>query len=141
MACYNSIVVNAPVEKVWDALKDFHNLSWAPNVITDVKAVGDAKSNQIGAKRILNDAFHETLHAIDDEARSFRYSIDDGPDAVSKDNVQGYIGQVEVFPVTADNATFVLWTSTWKDGGAGAKAFCDPVYVALLSDLKATLES
>ncbi len=136
MRCYTSVVVSAPAEKVWDAIKDFHNLSWAPNVIENVEKIGDAKGNQVGAKRVLNNAFHETLHAVDDEKKLFQYSIDDGPGPASKDNVQGYLGEVQVFSVTEDNSAFVLWTSGWQAGGEGTKDFCDPVYGALLADLK-----
>jgi len=41
MGCYNSIVIDAPAEKVWDVLRNFHELSWARNVITKVEIVGD----------------------------------------------------------------------------------------------------
>ncbi|WP_083394797.1 SRPBCC family protein [Marinobacter sp. AC-23] len=57
---YQSIVVNAPAEKIWNALRDFHDLSWAPDVISDVDVVGEKKGDQSGAKRVLNGAFHET---------------------------------------------------------------------------------
>ena len=39
--CYNSVVVNAAVEDVWNSIKSFHDLSWAPNVITQVDVIGD----------------------------------------------------------------------------------------------------
>ncbi len=139
MSCYNSIVIDAPVDKVWAAVRDFHNLSAFPNVVEKLEVVGDLSGTQIGARRVLNDAFQETLLALDDNARVVRYSIDDGPEAVSKDNVTGYVGQVKVFPVTADNTTFVEWTSSWDDSGGGVGEFCSPIYQALLGDLKASL--
>jgi hypothetical protein len=138
MACCNSTIVNAPVENVWARLRDFHDLSWSPNVITKVDKVGSLPGTQIGAKRVLNQAFHETLLALDDAAHVIRYSIDDGPDAVSKKNVQGYIGEVRLFPVTDVNSTLVLWTSRWDSSGGGVSEFCDPIYRALLADLKKT---
>ncbi len=138
MGCYNSAVINAPVEKVWAALRDFHNLDAYPNVVEKIDKVGDIPGTQIGAQRVLNDAFHETLVALDDQAHVIRYSIDDGPAATSKDNVSGYIGEVRVFSVTDDDQTFVLWTSSWESSGGGVAEFCNPVYQALLSDLKAT---
>ncbi len=57
---YQSIVINAPIETVWERVKDFHNLSWAPNVITNCVNSGDEKGTEVGAKRILNGVFHET---------------------------------------------------------------------------------
>ena len=137
MGCYNSVVIDAPADKVWDVLKNFHDLSWSKNVITKVDVVGDKSSDEIGARRILNDAFHETLRSVNEDGKSFTYSIDDGPAVLSKDVLEGYLGEVSVLPVSADNSSFVLWTSKWassKDGGVAD--FCNPIYHALLQDLK-----
>ena len=136
MSCYNSIVIDAPADQVWGKIRDFHDLSWASGVIEKCEAIGGIPSTQIGAKRVLNGVFHETLHALDDLARTVRYSIDDGPDAVSKNNVQGYIGEVRVFPITENNASFVVWSSGWESSGGGVSEFCNPIYRALLSSLK-----
>ena len=133
MSCYNSVTVSAPVDKVWETVRNFHDMSWGD---IQIEAVGDAGNTEVGAKRILNGAFHETLLTFDDEERTFSYRMDDGPDAVSKDNVQGYLGEVRVFPVTDDNSTFVLWTSRWDSSGGGVQEFCDPIYRALLGSLK-----
>lgn len=138
MGCCNSTVVNAPVEKVWARLRDFHDLSWCSNVVSKVDKVNATPGTQIGAKRVLNGAFHETLLALDDSEHVIRYRIDDGPAAVSKNNVQGYIGEVRLFPITDSNSTLVLWTSRWDVSGGGVAEFCNPVYHALLADLKKT---
>jgi hypothetical protein len=137
MGCYNSVVIDAPADKVWELLKDFHDLSWSKNVITKVDVIGNKLSNEIGAKRILNEAFHETLLSLDNGEKRFTYSIDDGPDAVSKDNVEGYVGEVSVFSVSDNDTSFVLWTSQWEATKEdGVADFCNPVYHALLQDLK-----
>jgi hypothetical protein len=136
MSCYNSTVVNASEEQTWELLSNFHDFSWCPEVVVSVEKVGDLGSHEIGARRILNGVFHETLVAIDTEARTLQYSIDDGPEAVSKDNVQGYIGEVRLFPVTDSSSTFVLWTSRWDSSGGGVEEFCNPIYQALLGSLK-----
>lgn len=136
MACYNSIVVPASADQVWAKLRNFLDMSWCPGVIESLDVVGDTRGTEIGAKRVLNGVFHETLQGLDDSTKTLRYSIDDGPDAVSKDNVQGYIGEVKVFPVSTDNTAFVVWSSSWASGGEGAKDFCDPIYGALLAALK-----
>lgn len=75
--CYNSTVIDVPIEEVWEMIKDFHQLSWGDEVITKVDIVGEVSGTEVGAKRILNEAFHETL-----------LSVDDGPGPVSKDSVQ-----------------------------------------------------
>ena len=137
MGCFNTTVVKAPRAEVWKLLRNFHDLSWASGVIESLEVVGDASADQIGAKRILNGVFHETLLALDDVDHTFQYQITDGPGPVSKEKVQGYIGQVRVFPVTADDTTYVEWTSRWGSSAGGVADFCNPIYRALLQALEA----
>ena len=59
-----STIVNAPIADVWSRVGDFHDLSWASNVLSQVERVGDIDGGSPGAKRILNSAFHETLIEI-----------------------------------------------------------------------------
>lgn len=54
MGCYNSIVIDAPADQVWEKIRNFHDLSWAAGVIEKCEAVGGIPATQIGAKRILN---------------------------------------------------------------------------------------
>ena len=138
MGCYNATILNASPDTVWNALRDFHDLSWSNNVVEKVTPVGDASGTEVGARRILNDAFHETLHVLDDDARHIRYSIDDGPGPVAKDAVVGYIGEVRVLPITIPESgqSVVVWTSSWESEAGGVHEFCDPIYRALLGDLK-----
>ena len=135
--CYNSTVVNAPREKVWDSIKDFHNLSWAEPVITKVDVIGEKAGHEIGAARLLNDAFLETLVSVNKDEYTFTYSIDDGPEPLSKDAKLNYFGTVRLYPVTDSNTTFVEWTSTYESNDDQAVAdFCNPIYAALLGALK-----
>ncbi len=141
MGCYNSSVVNASADTVWNAIKKFHDLSWSKNVVSKVDQIGDKKGDEVGARRVLNDAFHETLLSVDEDGRVFTYSIDDGPAAVAKDNVSGFVGRVTVFSNTSDNTSFVEWKSEWKSSVAGGVAeLCNPIYRALLADLKSHFE-
>lgn len=137
MGSNNSTVINATADEVWIKLNDFHDLSWSENVVEDVKKIGDKSGNKPGAKRILNNAFHETLLSKDDEARVFTYSINDGPGAVSKDNVEGSIGTDTVYKVTDSDSAFMEWKSEWKSEKRESVAeLCNPIYYALLQDLK-----
>jgi hypothetical protein len=124
--CYHSIVVDAPVSEVWATIRNFHDLSWAAGVIDDVEIVGDKGPTEVGAQRILNGAFHETLLDLDD----------DGPGPLANDAVKSYRGCANVYPITATDQTFVIWTSEYeaKDGTAVGE-LCDPVYHALLAAL------
>jgi len=133
--CYQSIIVSAPIEKVWDKVRNFHDMSWAGQVITQCDAVGNVSATEIGAKRILNNAFHETLLECNDDEYRVLYSIDDGPSPVSAEEVKNYIGQIQLKPVTLSNETFVEWGSTWESNSEEAREFCHQIYVALLKAL------
>jgi hypothetical protein len=133
MTCFNSTVVDAPAAEVWAVLRNFHDCSWT-GVVTDLERAGDPFTT--GATRVLNGVFFETLVGLDDTAMELRYSIDDGPGPIAKDQVAGYIGAVRVLSVTDTNQSFVTWSSRWESGGEGAAEFCTPIYRALLADLK-----
>lgn len=137
---YQSIVINATVDRVWGAIQNFHDLKWAPAVIAKLDVVGDKKGNEVDAKRILNGVFHETLLELDEAGRSFSYSIDDGPSPVSKADVKNYVGRVCVRPVTEGGGTFVEWSSSWEQNDQATTEFCHGIYVALLGDMKKQLE-
>ena len=129
MACFNSIVIDAPIEKVWGKIKNFHDFSWAPNVITNCQPVGDKSGTEVGAKRILNEAFHETLTGFDDNGYRFQYSIDDGPSPISKNDLKNYKADVRLIPVTNEDKTFIEWRSSWESlvEGDEATEFCNPI--------------
>jgi hypothetical protein len=134
--CVNSVVVNAPVDKVWAAIRNFHDLSWATGVVEKCEVVGELGGDQIGAKRVLNDAFHETLHGLNDLDHTIQYSIDDGPGPVAKDAIRNYVGHVQLSPITTNDTTYVLWTSSYDSPNDSAVGeLCNPVYQALLNAL------
>lgn len=138
--CYNTIVVNAPVDRVWSTVRDFHDLSWAKGVIESLEVVGDKKGDQIGARRLLNGAFHETLLELSDIEHRIQYRIDDGPGPIAKDAVRNYIGTLRLLPVTSDDRTFVEWTSRYDSPDSAAVGeFCNPIYQAFLKALKTHL--
>ena len=99
------------------------------------ESVGDTSGIEIGAKRILNNAFHETLLESNESEHRVRYSIDDGPSPASASEVRDYIGQVQLKPITLNNATFVEWSSSWESTSEEARDFCHQIYMALLKAL------
>lgn len=138
-SCYQTRVINAPIEKVWEAIKDFHNLNWAPNVITSCEKVGDLAGNSVGAKRILNGAFEETLQSLNEKDFLFEYSIDEAVSPVSSKEVSNYLGKVKLFAITQTNETFIQWESSWESKTKEAEEFCHTIYVAMMADLNKTL--
>lgn len=133
---YQSVVINAPVDIVWGALRNFHDLSWASGVVTLCTPVGDLKADQLGARRIINNVFHESLVELSDRDRTLKYRIDDGPSPVSKDEVKDYIGVVHAISITDSDTTFVEWSSSWDQNDAAVAEFCHGIYVAVLGALK-----
>ena len=136
---FQEVEIRAPIDAVWKAIRDFHDLSWAPNVVTSVDIVGKKPGDKKGAGRVLNGVFHETLRTLDDMGKTFTYSIDDGPSPVSRDEVSNYVGRVLLEHMAT--GTRVEWSSTWKDNDEAAREFCHGIYVALLNDMKQSLES
>ena len=131
-----SIVINASAADVWSRLTNFHDFSWAPNVISGVEKVGDVDGGSVGAKRILNGAIHETLVEIDGDNHVLKYSIDDGPSPVSKEDVSNYIGTVTLSDVNDSGGTLVEWNSSWESNEDAAVEFSHGIYVALLGELE-----
>ena len=127
--------VEATLADVWAKFSDFHDLSWAPNVIASVENGGGVPGTEVGAKRILNGAFHETLVEIDPHNYRLSYSIDDGPFPVSNNDVSNYLGVVQLSPAGEGNQTLVEWTSSWESDADDAVEFCHGIYVALLEEL------
>lgn len=136
--CYQKIEIEAPINQVWDTISDFHDLSWAPNVVTSVAKIGDKNGNEIGAGRILNGVFHETLTALDPGSFTFSYSIDDGPGPVASDAVNDYVGTVKL--TESGSGCLVEWSSVFQSQNENEVGdLCNPIYMALLNSLKETL--
>ena len=56
---FQEIEIAAPADRVWQTIRDFHDVSWAPNVVTSLDVVGDKAGDQKGAGRVLNGVFHD----------------------------------------------------------------------------------
>ena len=64
-----------------------------------------------------------------------KYSIDDGPSPVSKEEVSNYYGVIKLSPSTESNKTHVDWSSSWESKEDDAVEFCHGIYVAQLNEL------
>ena len=136
--CYQKIEIEAPINKVWDTISDFHDLSWAPDVVPSVDKIGDKNGSEIGAGRVLNGVFYETLTVLDPLNFTFSYSIDDGPGPVASDAVSDYVGTVKL--TATGSGCLVEWSSEFRSPNKDEVAdFCNPIYMALLNSLKETL--
>lgn len=134
---YNSIIVPAPIDRVWSRVCDFHEFSWAPSVIASCEKVGKSDGYSVGAKRLLNGQFLDTLIAYSAIEKWMMYSMDEGPPPVSSQEIHEYIGNLHLLPLTADNTTFVEWSGAWESGTPAAVEYMNKVYRSLLRDLAA----
>lgn len=109
---YASTVFNAPVDAVWQLLRDYDGMAgWHPAVATSA-IEGDTPKDQAGSVRrlTLKDGapIVEKLLAFDDDARSLTYAILEGPFPCTD-----YVSTLRVTPVTDAGTTFVEWHSTY----------------------------
>jgi len=106
-----SVNINAPVDKVWDAIKDFDSLpKWHPGFSDDKLTKGD--NNKPGAVRKLTvkdgPSFTEELLAFDEGTHSYRYRIIESPLPL-----RDYVSRISVKP-GAKGGSRVTWTGTFK---------------------------
>ena len=134
---YQSKVIIASKDAIWKKLSNFHDMSWAPNVLPSCEKKGDIDGHVVGARRVLNSAFQETLIELNQDTYSLKYSIDDGPSPVSRNDVSNYVGAIQLSQADG-GGTLVEWTSSWESSSEDAVDFCHGIYVALLSELAAS---
>jgi len=137
---YQSIVIDESANAIWRKIGDFHDLSWAPRVISSCEKVGNINGHETGARRVLNGAFLETLTKVDPGYYRLEYSIDDGPPPVSNEEVSNYTGVIQLSPAEDGLGTLVEWSSSWESNTEDAVDFCHGIYVALLSELASSFE-
>ena len=107
---YISDVINSPIEKVWNIMRDFNGMHLYHPGIKNSIIEGDGPSDQIGCVRHLTLAegfVRERLLCLDDRNYAFTYEIID-----STLPVRGYIAGVRLQRVTEGNRTFGEW---WAD--------------------------
>jgi uncharacterized protein YndB with AHSA1/START domain len=130
---YASIVIDAPVETVWNRLRDFNGLpKWHPAIASseieerrDADAVGCVRSFH------LKDGTHvrERLLALDDARRSFSYNFEKPAFPV-----ENYMATVRAMPVTASDGTFVEWEARFDEAPADKGKYVDIVSNAVFAE-------
>lgn len=105
-----STVMEAPVEQVWDVLRDFNGHDrWHPAVTTSAVERGEP-SDRVGCVRRfrLTDGseLREKLLTLSDLELTFSYCLLDTPVPLFN-----YVAHVRLFPVTDSDRTFWEWES------------------------------
>eukprot|EP01088_Endostelium_zonatum_P006082 TRINITY_DN18192_c0_g1_i1.p1 TRINITY_DN18192_c0_g1~~TRINITY_DN18192_c0_g1_i1.p1 ORF type:complete len:160 (+),score=32.36 TRINITY_DN18192_c0_g1_i1:64-543(+) len=122
---FQSDVINAPVDQVWNHIKNFLDLTWAGVSKSEPLDPARAKTdNLIGSVRVLTIApgklLQETLLEYSETNRYYTYAITKhGDDAsVFPGKFQNYRATTRVQPVTESDTTFITWTFSF-DGEQG----------------------
>ncbi len=115
-----STVIDAPVQAVWEVLRDFNgHAAWHP-AIADSAIEDGAAADAIGCIRRFRlreggGVLREQLLWLDDRARAFGYCLLSGPLPL-----HDYVATVRLRPVTDRGGTFWTWESRFRvpDGEA-----------------------
>jgi uncharacterized membrane protein len=117
---YISQVIDAPIEKVWEIMRDYNDMpSYHPGIKKSV-IEGDRPSDQVGCVRrlTLSEGFvREVLLCLDDRNYVFTYEIIEGTLPV-----RGYVAGVRLHRITEGNRTFAEWWADFEVIGADRDA-------------------
>ena len=107
MNVYRSIVIEAPIDRTWAAVREFDSVgAWNPAVTAARMETGT--STAVGSVRHLDIAdgtiFRETLLAHSDVGRFYTYDIVEGPLPCTN-----YLSTHRFIPITEGNWTLGIW--------------------------------
>lgn len=135
---YRSVVIPAPVDRVWPVVREYGGLSaWHPVIATC--SLDSGVEGEVGAVRRLTTpdggVIVERLLVLDDEFRRMTYTILESPFPARR-----YVSTLHLAPVTASDDTFVEWYADWDADAADEQAtldlFGDGVFGAGLAALR-----
>jgi len=104
-----SMVINAPMAKVWETIRPFDSLGvWHP-MVAKCFMEEDQPNNALGAIRNIKlkedgGIVRETLLAISDLSPTIVYDIIESPMPV-----ENYIATIRLYDVTESNQTYAHW--------------------------------
>ena len=137
MKVYRSMILDAPIEQVWAAVRSFDGVSkWNPGVAKAHLESGAA--TQTGTIRHLDivdgSAFRETLLAHSDLDHFYTYDILESPLPVT-----GYVSTHRFLPITHSLQTLGIWESEFEcapdQAGAMEKIVGDDIYIGGMQGL------
>jgi mxaD protein len=106
-----TVNIQAPVDKVWNTIKDFDSLNkWHPTFARDEIVKGDDNKPGTVRKLTIKDgpSFTEELLAFDEATHSYRYRIIESPLPL-----RDYVSHISVKPGAKGGST-VTWSGTFK---------------------------
>lgn len=100
-----------PVEAAWAVMRDFASMAgWHPD-LSEMHMLDGARSDQVSGVRdfrLGDGRLQEQLTLLCDRTRAFRYRINASPMAWLN-----YHAGPRLYPVTATDTTFAVWTADW----------------------------
>ena len=108
---WTSRVIKGPVDEVWKVMRDFAGMGGWPGDITRMHMLKRARSDKVSGIRDFyfgEGHINEELLHLCDLTRSFSYRI-----TQSEIPWINYVSGPRLWPVTADNSTFGVWTGDW----------------------------
>ena len=129
---YASTIIDAPVEAVWAAIRDFGALaSWHP-AIAHSEIEDGAPPDAVGCIRTLSlhggGHARERLLMLDDSRYSFSYSFE-----TPAFPVENYVSMVELTPVTSGDGTFARWWADFDEHPEDAGKYADIISNAVFA--------
>jgi uncharacterized protein YndB with AHSA1/START domain len=108
---WTSRVIKAPVDDVWKIMRDFAGMGGWHEDITKMHMLKRHRSDKVSGVRDFyfgEGHLNEELLHLDDMTRSFSYRI-------TKCEIpwMNYVSGPRLWPVTADNTSFGIWTGDW----------------------------
>ena len=116
-----SSVIAAPIEKVWEKIRDFNGLpTWHPRMV-ESEIEGDLPADQIGCirkfKLVSGATIREKLLAFSDADHLVSYSILETPQPITN-----HKATLKLTRITDGDQTFAEWTATFDAPPAEADA-------------------
>jgi uncharacterized protein YndB with AHSA1/START domain len=108
---WTSRVIRAPMEKVWALMRDFAGMGAWHEDISKMHMLSGVRSDKVSGVRDFyfgDGRLNEELLHLCDRTRSFSYRI-------TKCEIPwiNYVSGPRLWPVTADDTTFGVWTGDW----------------------------
>ena len=106
-----SSMLPVPVAPVWERMRDFASMAdWHPD-LTNMHMLDGARSDKVSGVRdfrLGDGRLQEQLTLLCDRTRAFRYKINASPMPWLN-----YHAGARLYPVTATDTTFAVWTADW----------------------------
>jgi polyketide cyclase/dehydrase/lipid transport protein len=111
---YYSTVIDAAVDEVWAAARDFNGLgTWNAEMVPSCEIEDGKAGDQVGAVRnftLANGAhLREKLLSHSDDERSYSYDFQKHP----FEGVENYHATIQFLPIVDTGQTFVQWWTTF----------------------------